>query len=256
MTTINESLLESVREKLKILRLKSCADNIQQILERAEKQNTSTLQVIDRLLDLELERKRQCRIILKYKLSKLFEKPTIDQFDFHFHTSRMKQKARILHLLDMAFIPQKKDIIFIGNTGLGKSFLAKCIAYAATQAGVSTLFTTAMDMINQLAAAEVDHSLLKKLHIYQAPEVLAIDEVGYLPLGSQGSNLFFQVISARHEKKSTVITTNLPFADWGKIFDSTTVATAIADRLVHNSEVIIFEGPSYRTKSKAKQVDD
>ena len=254
--TISESFLESVKEKLKILRLKSCADNIPQILEQAEKQNTSTLQVIERLLDLELEHRRQCRILLKYKQSKLFEKPTIDQFDFHFHVSRMKQKARILHLMDLVFVQQKKDIILIGHTGLGKSFLAKCIAYAATQAGVGTLFTTAMDMINHLAAAEADHSLLKKLYLYQAPEVLVIDEVGYLPLGNQGSNLFFQVISARHEKKSTVITTNLPFADWGKIFDSTTVATAIADRLVNNSEVIIFEGPSYRTRSKAKQVDD
>ena len=254
--TINESLLESVKEKLKTLRLRSCTDNIQQIMERAEKQNISTLQVIERLLDLELEHRRQCRILLKYKQSKLFEKPTIDQFDFHFHVSRMKQKARILHLMDLVFIQQKKDIILIGHTGLGKSFLAKCIAYAATQAGVGTLFTTAMDMINHLAAAEADHSLLKKLYLYQAPEVLVIDEVGYLPLGNQGSNLFFQVISARHEKKSTVITTNLPFADWGKIFDSTTVATAIADRLVNNSEVIIFEGPSYRTRSKAKQVDD
>jgi DNA replication protein DnaC len=254
--TINESFLESVKEKLKTLRLKSCADNIQQILEWAEKQNTSTLQVIERLLDLELEHRRQCRILLKYKQSKLFEKPTIDQFDFHFHVSRMKQKARILHLMDLLFVQQKKDIILIGHTGLGKSFLAKCIAYAATQDGVGTFFTTAMDMINHLAAAEADHSLLKKLYLYQAPEVLVIDEVGYLPLGNQGSNLFFQVISARHEKKSTVITTNLPFADWGKIFDSTTVATAIADRLVNNSEVIIFEGPSYRTRSKAKQVND
>ncbi|MDP2968748.1 MAG: ATP-binding protein, partial [Deltaproteobacteria bacterium] len=164
--TINESLLESVKEKLKTLRLKSSTDNIQQILERAEKQNTSTLQVVERLLDLELEHRRQCRTILKYKQSKLFEKPTIDQFDFHFHISRMKQKARILHLMDLLFIQQKKDIILIGNTGLGKSFLAKCIAYAATQAGVGTLFTTAIDMINHLAAAEADHSLLKKLYLY------------------------------------------------------------------------------------------
>jgi DNA replication protein DnaC len=254
--TSNESSREAVKEKLKALRLKSCADNISQILERAEKQNISTLQTIERLLDLELEHRRQDRINMKYKQSKLFEKPTIDQFDFNFHISRSKQKTRILHLLDMDFIPQKKDIIFIGNTGTGKSLLAKCIAYAATQSGVSALFTTGMDMINHLVAAEADRSLLKKLHLYQAPDVLAIDEVGYLPLGNEGSNLFFQVISARHEKKSTVITTNLPFADWGKIFDSTTVATAIADRLVNNSEVIIMEGPSYRTKPKAKNQDD
>jgi DNA replication protein DnaC len=250
--TPHESSLESVKEKFKALRLISCADNIPQILERAGQQNISSLQTIEQLLDLELEHRRQNRINMKYKQSKLFEKPTIDQFDFNFHISRTKQKARILHLMDMDFIPQKKDIIFIGHTGTGKSFLAKCIAYAATQVGVSALFTTGMDMINHLVAAEADRSLLKKLHIYQTPDVLVIDEVGYLPLGNEGSNLFFQVISGRHEKKSTVITTNLPFADWGKIFDSTTVATAIADRLVNNSEVIIMEGPSYRTKPKAK----
>jgi len=131
---MNESSLESIREKLKMLRLKSCADNIAQILERAEKLNSSTLQVIEQLLDLELEHRRQNRIHLKYKQSKLFEKPTIDQFDFHFHISRTKQKARILHLMDLDFIPQKKDIIFIGYTGTGKSFLAKCISSSRSSA--------------------------------------------------------------------------------------------------------------------------
>ena len=152
--------------------------------------------------------------------------------------------------MDLEFIRQKKDIILIGNPGVGKSFLAKCIAYAATQASVKVLFTTAMDMINQLIAAEADHSLLKKLQYYKSPVLLVVDEIGYLPLGTQGSNLFFQVISARHENCSTIITTNLSFAEWGKIFDSTTVATAIADRLVYNSEILIMEGKSYRKRTK------
>jgi len=128
--------------------------------------------------------------------------------------------------------------------------MAKCIAYAATQAGIKTLFTTAMDMINHLISAEADHSLLKKLQFYQSPDILVCDEIGYLPLGTQGSNLFFQVISTRHERKSTIITTNLTFTEWGKIFDSTTVATAIADRLVYNSEILIMEGKSYRKRTK------
>jgi len=103
-------------------------------------------------------------------------------------------------------------------------------------------------MINHLIAAEADHSLLKQLQAYQAPELLVCDELGYLSLGQQGSHLFFQVISARHQHTSTVITTNLPFAEWGKVFDSTTVATAIADRLVYHSEVLILGGESYRRK--------
>lgn len=150
------------------------------------------------------------------------------------------------------FIKNRQDIILIGNPGTGKTFLIKCIAYAATQAQVKVLFTTAMDMINQLIAADADKSLLKKLHIYQSPDLLVIDELGYLPLGIQGSNLLFQVISALHGKKSTAITTNLPFAAWGKIFDNTTVATAIADRLVFNSEVLVLEGESYRKKTRKK----
>ncbi|NIO83138.1 MAG: ATP-binding protein [Candidatus Aminicenantes bacterium] len=187
---------------------------------------------------------------MRFRQSKLYEKPTIDQFDFNFHNSRKKQKTKILKLLSLDFILHQKDIIFIGNPGVGKSFLGKIIAYAATQQGIKVLFTTTMDMINHLVAAEADHSLLKKLNYYRSPELLLIDELGYLPLGTQGSNLLFQVISERHEKKSTMITTNLPFADWGNIFDSTTVATAIADRLVYNSEVLILEGASYRKRAK------
>jgi len=243
-------MIESIILKFKLLRLKTCAGNILQVTDLAKQKNWSALQIIEHLLDLELEAREKNRIALRFKQSKLFDKPTIDQFDFNFHLSRKKQKNRIINLMDLEFIQQKKDIILIGNPGVGKSFLAKCIAYAATQASVKVLFTTTMDMINHLIAAEADHSLLKKLHYYQSPELLAVDEIGYLPLGTQGSNLFFQVISARHEKSSTIITTNLPFAEWGKIFDSTTVATAIADRLVYNSEVLIMEGTSYRKRIK------
>jgi len=243
-------MIESIIEKFKLLKLKTSADNLSQVIEMAKQKNWSALQIIEHLLDLEMEAREKNRIALRFKQSRLFEKVTIDQFDFNFHLSRKKQKNRILNLMDLEFIKEKKDIILIGNPGVGKSFLAKCIAYAATQASVKVLFTTAMDMINHLIAAEADHSLLKKLHYYQSPALLAIDEIGYLPLGTQGSNLFFQVISARHEKSSTIITTNLPFAEWGKIFDSTTVATAIADRLVYNSEVLIMEGTSYRKRTK------
>jgi len=243
-------MIDAVIEKCKLLRLKACAENLQNIMEMAAQKNWPPLKVIDHLLELELEARRQSKIILRFKQSKLLEKPTIDQFDFNFHISRKKQKGEILQLLNLDFIGHKKDIILIGNPGVGKSFLAKTIAYAATQDGIKVLFTTAMDMINHLVAAEADHSLLKKLNFYQSPDLLVIDEIGYLPLGTQGSNLFFQVISQRHEKKSTMITTNLPFADWGNIFDSTTVATAIADRLVYNSQVLILEGSSYRKRPK------
>jgi len=243
-------MIENVIEKCKALRLKVSAENLVQVIDLATQKNWSPLETIDHLFELELESRHQNKIALRFKQSKLLEKPTIDQFDFDHHGSRKKQKGKILNLMTLEFIGQNKDIILIGNPGVGKSFVAKCIAYAATQAGIKTLFTTATDMINHLIAAEADHSLLKKLHYYQCQDLLVCDEIGYLPLGQQGSNLFFQVISQRHQHKATIITTNLPFADWGKIFDSTTVATAIADRLVYNSQILILEGSSYRKRMK------
>lgn len=235
-------------DKCKALRLKASEQNIARVIEAASEKNWSIRKTIGYLFDLELEYRRLNRIALYFKRSKLTEKLTIDQFDFNHHRSRKDQKSKILDLTSLTFMQQKKDIIFIGNPGTGKSFLAKCMAYAATQAGKKVLFTTAMDMINHLIAAEADHSLLKKLQIYQSQDLLVIDEIGYLPLGRQGSNLFFQVISHRHDQRSTMITTNLPFAKWGNIFDGTTVATAIADRLVYNSQVLILEGKSYRKR--------
>jgi DNA replication protein DnaC len=242
--------IESVIEKCKALKLKTVAEQLEQTTVLAEHRNWTPLQTIDHLFELELELRKKNRIERCFKQSKLYEKTTIDQFDFTFHGSRKNQKSRIVNLMDLEFIKHRKDIILIGNPGVGKSFLAKCMAYAATQAGLKVLFTTAMDMINHLIAAEADHTMLKKLQYYQSQELLVIDEIGYLSLGTQGSNLFFQVISARHERKSTVITTNRPFAQWGEIFDNTTVATAIADRLVYNSEILILEGPSYRKRDK------
>lgn len=243
-------MIDTVIEKFNLLRLKTCAENLADVINRAETKNQSILKTIEQLLALELETKAKNRIALRFRQSKLYERPTIDQFDFKHHNSRQKQKTKILNLLSLEFIEKRMDVILIGNPGVGKSFLAKCVAYAATQSGIKVLFTTAMDMINHLIAAEADHSLLRKLHYYQSPDLLVCDEIGYLPLGVQGSNLFFQVVSSRHEKKSTMITTNLPFAEWGKIFDSTTVATAIADRLVYNSQILIMEGQSYRKRNK------
>jgi DNA replication protein DnaC len=243
-------MMKTVVDKFEQLKMRACAQNLEEVMKMAEEKNWPPLNIMEHLLDLELEARMIRRIALRFKESRLIEKPTTDQFDFNFHVSRKKQKNLILNLMSLEFIKQKKDIILIGNPGVGKSFLAKCIAYAATQAGIKTLFTTAMDMINHLIAADADHSLLKKLQFYQSPDILVCDEIGYLPLGTQGSNLFFQVISTRHERKSTIITTNLTFTEWGKIFDSTTVATAIADRLVYNSEILIMEGKSYRKRTR------
>ena len=244
---------ERVKEKLIGLRLKVMSQHLDAVLKEAREKNRDSLFVLNQLAELEAEHRWHNAITLRFQQSKLNEKITIDQFDFNHHRSRKDQKTQILNLHNLAFVKEHKDVIVIGNPGTGKSFLAKSIAYAACNANIKVLFTTAIDMINHLIAAEADRSLLKKLHSYQSPALLVCDELGYLSLGQQGSHLFFQVISARHQVKSTLLTTNLPFAEWGNVFDSTTVATAIADRLVHNSEVLIFGGESYRRRQKEKR---
>lgn len=246
-------MMEDVILKCRELKLRAWVEDIERVMDESSKKNSPSLLIIEHLLDLEIEKRRKIRIDTCFRFSRLDEKQSIDQFDFSFHHSRKANKARILNLLDLEFIREKKDIILIGNPGVGKTFLAKCLAYASTQAGIKTLFVSTMEMINQLIAAEGDRTFLKKLHYYQSFDLLVCDEIGYLPLGSQGSNFFFQVISARHQKKSTLITTNLPFAEWGNVFDNTTVATAIADRLVHNSEIIMLEGSSYRKRDRKEQ---
>jgi DNA replication protein DnaC len=113
------------------------------------------------------------------------------------------------------------------------------------------LFTTAMDMLNHLLASQVDHSLIRRLKIYTEPTLLICDELGYLSLDQQTSNLFYQVISTRHShKRSTIITTNTAFSEWGNILYNTTIATAIADRLVENSEIFLLAGDSVRKANK------
>jgi DNA replication protein DnaC len=241
------STRQDLKGKLLDLRLKGLADELDTILTHAEAHNLDVVSTLGRLADIELAQRFHNAIALRWRQSKLADRLTIDQFNFSHHKSRHEQKTRILNLLHLDFVRAHMDVMLIGNPGAGKTFLAKCLADAACNANIKVLFTTAIDMINHLIAADADHSLLKQLQVYQAPDLLGCDELGDLSLGQQGSHLFFQVISARHQHKSTVITT-LPFADWGKVFDSTTVATAIADRLVYNSEVLILGGESYRRK--------
>ena len=241
----------TLEEKLHQLSLTTMAQNLETMTAQAAHQNLSFAAALERLADLELEARRQRAIERRFKLSHLPTQPTLDQFHFSHHKSRQQARNRILRLLDLDFLKQGTSIVIIGNPGVGKTFLAYTLGWRACQANVRVLFTTAMDMLNQLLASQVDHSLVRKLKVYSEPAFLLIDELGYLALDQETSNLFYQVISTRHARKqSTLITTNTAFSEWGNILHNTTIAAAIVDRLVENSEIFLLGGESLRKAQK------
>ena len=224
---------------------------LDQTISDAANRNLSFPQTLEALADLELEARNARSIERRFRLSRLQAQHSIDSFNFKHHKSRAELKTRILRLLDLDFLQKGTSAIFIGNPGVGKTYLAKIVAWKACKANQRVLFTTAMDMLNHLLASQVDHSLIRRLKIYTEPTLLVCDELGYLSLDQQTSNLFYQVISTRHShKRSTLITTNTAFSEWGNILYNTTIATAIADRLVENSEIFLLGGDSVRKANK------
>jgi DNA replication protein DnaC len=245
--------MNSLPQKLDQLRLSAISRQLESFLAAVSTQNLSIPQALERLLDLELEARNGRAVQRRFKLSRLHAQHSIDTFHFSHHKSRLTAKNRILRLLDLDFIDHGTNVVIIGNPGVGKSFLSKILGWRACQANKRVLFTTAMDMLNQLAAAQVDHSLIRKLKLYTDPALLIVDELGYLALDQQTSNLFYQVISTRHGNgRSTIITTNTAFSEWGNILHNTTIATAIADRLVENSEIFLLGGESLRKSNKGQ----
>jgi DNA replication protein DnaC len=234
-------------EKLDQLSLSTMSRQLETTISEAATKNLSVAATLEWLADMELEARNHRAIERRFKCSRLQAQPSIDGFHFQHHKSRLQNKNRILRLLDLEFLHKGTNLVFIGNPGVGKTFLSKIIGWRICQANQRILFTTAMDMLNHLLASQVDHSLVRKLKTYTEPTALVVDELGYLALDQQTSNLFYQVISTRHsQKRSTIITTNTAFSDWGNILFNTTIATAIADRLVENSEIFLLGGDSLR----------
>lgn len=180
-------------------------------------------------------------------------KKTFEDFEFNFQPSVNESQLRELGTL--GYLEDNENIIFIGNPGVGKTHLAVVLGIKAARERKSVYFTTCHNLIIKLNRAHKENRLDKQLRHLAQYKLLIIDEVGYLPIDNQGSNLFFQLIAKRYMSKSTIITTNMPFSRWGEVFCDNTLASAVLDRLIHYSHIIRITGNSYRIKDNLSETD-
>jgi len=174
---------------------------------------------------------------------------TLAGYDFSFQPSL--DKARIMALAELNFVDRCEVVHLLGPPGTGKSHLATALGVEAVKAGKSVYFLPLADLIDGLAKAEREGTLRERIRFYCRPALLIVDEIGYLPVVPGGGNLFFQLVNARYEKGSMILTSNRGFAEWGEIFGSPVVATALLDRLLHHAIVVQIEGSSYRLRRHA-----
>lgn len=235
-----------LEENLAFLGLTRIAETYRDVLALAAKDNLSHLAFLDAVIAEEAAARYERAVLRRVRHARFPVVKTLDAFNWS-HPTKI-DRNRVLSLFDFEFVKKRRNALFIGGTGLGKSHLAIALGMAACQKGHSVLFTTAMDMVNQLHAAQNDATLVKKLRQYARPQVLVLDELGYLPIDKQGADLIFQVVSQRYERGSIVLTTNRPPKEWAKVFNDATVASAVLDRLAHHSDIIVIDGKSYRTE--------
>jgi DNA replication protein DnaC len=206
---------------------------------------------VDALLDLtekEIEFKNERASKIQVAVSAFpFEKGLSD-FDFDYQPSI--NKKQIYDLATLRFLENKENILFYGNSGVGKTHLAVSLGIEAAKKRYITYFISCHDLITQLNKAHSENRLEAKLKHYAKYKILIIDEIGYLPIDKQGANLLFQLIARRYEKNSTIITTNQMFSKWGEVFSDPVIANALLDRLIHHSHIIKIKGASYRIKDK------
>ncbi|AGW90337.1 ATPase AAA [Ralstonia pickettii DTP0602] len=175
--------------------------------------------------------------------------------DFDWKWPERIDRAAIEELMSLAFLKEATNVVFIGPNGVGKSTLAQNVAHQALIHGHTVLFTSAGQILGELAALDSDSALRKRLHRYAAPDVLVIDEVGYLSYSNRHADLLFELISRRYETRSTIVTTNKPFGQWSEVFPNAACVVSLVDRLVHRAEVIAIEGESYRLKEARERTE-
>lgn len=247
-------IYNQVINNLQKLKLDKMSSYLSTYLDEINKDNISFLDALLNLTQKEIEFKEQRASEFNIKVAGFPFIRTLDEFDFDFQPSINKKE--ILDLATLRFIEEKKNVLFVGSSGVGKTHIATSIGIEAAKKRVSTYFISCHDLITKLNIAHQENRLKDALKTFNKYKLLIIDEIGYLPVDKNGANLFFQLIAKRYEKSSTIITTNQPFSRWGELFSDNTLANAILDRLLHHSYVFNITGDSYRIKDMLTQMEN
>lgn len=231
---------------LESLNLNMFKANIDNYLSYIENGSKTIIDVLYELTKMEMNLRQERAMNACVKVANFPFLKTFEDFDFSFQPSINKEQ--IINFKYLKFIEDKENIMFIGSPGVGKTHLATSIGIEAAKARISTYFISCSDLILQLKRAHIENRLEQRLKFFSKYRLLIIDEVGFLPLDKESSNLLFQLIAKRYEKNSTIVTTNKSLSRWGEVFGDIVIANAILDRLLHHSKVINIVGRSYRTK--------
>lgn len=240
---------EALRKRLRQLRLSGLAQALDVRLQEATGHSLSHLEFLELILQDELNVRQQRQLERRRKLAAFRETRTLEDFDFGFNPS-IKRKP-IYDLAAGQFIRDARDVLFVGPPGVGKSHLAQAIGYHALKAGFLVLYRSIFDLVRELKEEETLPTKGKPLSRYLKPDLLIVDDMGLKQLPAQTAEFLFEIIMRRHENRSTMMTSNRPIQEWGKLVGDVPAATAILDRFLQHAEIIHITGKSYRLKDRA-----